>query len=365
MLRPATLQDLDFLVEIENRCFEIDRLSRRNFRHLLTKGNASTWLYIHDEVIIGYVMLLFNKGTSLARLYSIATLPEAQGKGVGRSLVEAAEKVALDNVCAYMRLEIRTDNQASINLFKKLGYRQFGTYEDYYEDHTDALRFEKMLVVHTPANLLPVPHYQQTLDFTCGPASLLMAMKTLDPECDFSRTTELRLWRESTTIFMTSGHGGCGPFGMALAAFKRGFRVELFASENEGLFVDSVRNPEKKEVIRLVNEDFLQEIKRKNIPLSYAKLTIDEIKSKLDSEGIPLILISSYRIYQEKFPHWVVVTGLDDRFIYVHDPFIDWEMGKTFTDCINMPIPIKEFIRMSRYGRSGQRAALILFNSPK
>ncbi|MDH5434927.1 MAG: peptidase C39 family protein, partial [Gammaproteobacteria bacterium] len=76
-------------------------------------------------------------------------------------------------------------------------------------------------------------------------------------------------------------------------------------------------------------------------------------------------LISSYRIYQEKFPHWVVVTGLDDRFIYVHDPFIDWEMGKTFTDCINMPIPIKEFIRMSRYGRSGQRAALILFNSPK
>ena len=42
MIRPATLQDIDALVDIENQCFGSDILSRRNFRYLLTKGHANT-----------------------------------------------------------------------------------------------------------------------------------------------------------------------------------------------------------------------------------------------------------------------------------------------------------------------------------
>jgi hypothetical protein len=38
-----------------------------------------------------------------------------------------------------------------------------------------------------------------------------------------------------------------------------------------------------------------------------------------------LVLISSYRIYGERFPHWVVVTGFDAHYIYVHDPLVDVE----------------------------------------
>ncbi len=363
MIRPATLADIPNLVEIENHCFSTDRISRRSFRHLLTKGHAVTLVFEENRSLLGYVMVLFNSGTSLSRLYSLATIPEARGKGVGAALVKGAEDAAIEQDCAYMRLEIRIDNEASNNLFQKLGYRQFGTYDDYYEDHADAYRYEKMLIQQKPPTLLSVPYYQQTLDFTCGPAALLMAMKTLDPGVEFSRSHELRLWREATTIFMTAGHGGCGPFGMALAVKHRGFDVEIYVSESEGLFVDSVRSEEKKEVIRLVNEDFLQEIEQKKIPLHYARLSIGEIKEKLDAGGVPIILISSYRIYNEKFPHWVVVNGMDDSFIYVHDPYIDVEVGKTLTDCLNMPIAFKEFERMSRYGRSGQRAALII-NKP-
>ena len=32
-----------------------------------------------------------------------------------------------------------------------------------------------------------VPHYAQSLDFTCGPSSLLMVMKALDPAAEFDR----------------------------------------------------------------------------------------------------------------------------------------------------------------------------------
>jgi hypothetical protein len=56
----------------------------------------------------------------------------------------------------------------------------------------------------------------------------------------------------------------------------------------------------------------------------------------------------------------VVVTGFDDRFIYVHDPLVDKDMGKTITDCVNMPILRKDFERMARYGKAAQKAVLIL-----
>ncbi|HEY0633926.1 MAG TPA: peptidase C39 family protein [Gammaproteobacteria bacterium] len=360
MIRHATLDDIDALLEIENVCFETDRISRRSFRHLLSKGHAATIVDDEAGVLRGYTMVLFHAGLSLARLYSIAVAPGFQGQGIGHCLVDAAEQAARDNGCVYMRLEVRRDNAASLAMFRSHGYRQFAILDDYYEDHMEALRFEKMLVPHLSPELAHVPFYEQTLEFTCGPAALLMAMKALDPSIELSRRLEIRLWRESTTVFMTSGHGGCGPYGLALAAQKRGFEVEVFVSDEGALFVDSVRSAEKKEVMRIVQEDFLDEISRKPIAVHYRRITLAELRRQFDEGAIPLVLISSYRIYQEKFPHWVVVTGFDDRFIYAHDPFVDREKGKVRADCINMPILQTEFERMARYGKSGQRSVLII-----
>ena len=91
-------------------------------------------------------------------------------------------------------------------------------------------------------------------------------------------------------------------------------------------------------------------MKISDIDIHYHRLTTEVIVAELDRGSIPIILISSYRIYKEKFPHWVVVTGHDEHFIYVHDPYIDEEIGKTVTDCVNMPIALQEFARMTRYG---------------
>ena len=325
-----------------------------------TKANAVTLVDEEGGRLRGYVLVLFHAGTSLARLYSIAVDDTFRRAGVGRSLVRAAEEAAREHECVYMRLEVRPDNGASIALFQGEGYRQFGIFHDYYEDHAEALRFEKLLIPHLRADLVGVPYYQQTLEFTCGPAALLMAMAALEHKTPTTRQEELRIWRESTTIFMTSGHGGCGPYGLALSAYHRGFGVEIYVNDESALFVDSVRSEEKKEVIRLVQEDFLQEIRAIGIPVHYRRLTVAEMKAQFEEGAIPVVLISSYRIYKEKFPHWMVVTGFDDRFIYVHDPYVDCATGKTATDCMTMPILQKDFDRMARYGKSGQRAALII-----
>ena len=360
MIRPARLQDLEALVAIENRSFDVDRFSRRSFRYLLTKANAETLVYEEQERVLAYVMLLFNTGTSLARLYSLAVDPELRGRGVGSVLIAAAEESAVAHDCIYLRLEVRQDNATAIRLYEKLGYKRIGSLPDYYEDHMEALRHEKLLAPHLEPDMVRVPYYEQTLDFTCGPSALLMAMKVLDPKVELSRLLELRLWRESTTIFMTSGHGGCGPYGMALSAYHRGFDVEVYVKEPGVLFVDSVRNEEKKEVMRLVQEDFIGELAKLPIKLSHRALRVHEIQRIFEAGGMPIVLISSYRIYREKFPHWVVVTGFDEKYIYVHDPYVDYDAGKTATDSINMPILKKDFERMARYGKAGQEAALIL-----
>lgn len=360
LIRHAQHSDVGALLAIENRSFGGDKLSRRSLNHLLKKGNATTLLDESDGTIRGYVLVLYNRGYSLARLYSLVVDRDFRGLGLGLSLLDAAEKDAIENECVIMRLEVRKDNEGAIGLYEKHGYRLFDTVPDYYEDHVEALRFEKNLVPHLKAEMVRAPFYRQTVDFTCGPAALMMAMKAIAPELEINRRLEMRIWRESTTIFMASGLGGCGPFGLALAAYKRGFDVEIYVNDTSALFIDSVRNEQKKEVIRLVQEDQLEEIGELPIRVHHRVVSVNEMFYRFSEGSIPIVLISSYRIYHEKTPHWVVVTGFDERYVYVHDSFVDFEDGKTEADSINMPVLKKDFERMSRYGKAGQKAVLIL-----
>lgn len=362
MIRTATLADVPALDVLEKECFDTDRLSARSFKHLLKRGNASLIVKIDEASgrLCGYSLVLFHRNTFLARLYSFAVAPECRRRGNAGALLEASEAIARERDAVSMRLEVRTDNDAAIAFYTKSGYRPFSTYPDYYEDHMDALRMEKRLVRHLPPDLSPVPYYPQTLEFTCGPACIMMAMKALRPGMNLDRMLELRLWREATTIFMTSGHGGCGPFGLALSAWSRGFEVELHVSDDAGLFTDTVRSEEKKEVIRLVQEDMLNDFAKTDIRIVHYPLSLAEVREHFEAGGIPVVLVSTYRLTGDKAPHWVTVTGFGDHFVYIHEPYVDREEHETETMCMGIPIPLGEFEKMMRYGRTKQYAMLIL-----
>src|SRR5262245_59690281 len=104
-LRAASLDDLNALVELENCCFEFDRLSRRNFQWMINRAKAALIVAEAEGKLLGYVLVQFHQGTSLARLYSIALEERARGIGLGQKLLSAAEKTAIEHDCAYMRLE--------------------------------------------------------------------------------------------------------------------------------------------------------------------------------------------------------------------------------------------------------------------
>jgi ribosomal-protein-alanine acetyltransferase len=366
MIREATLTDIPDLVMLENRCFTSDRLSERSFRHLLTKGNAVLLVDAQGGQLRAYVLVLFHRNTSMARMYSFAVDPAYRGQGLAKALIAAAEHAALGRGMVSMRLEVRADNAAAIGLYQAMGYRDFAVHPDYYEDHMDARRMEKALAPHLAAHRTPVPFFAQTLEFTCGPACLMMAMKALDPKLSLDRMLELRLWREATTIYMTSGHGGCGPYGLALSANHRGFDVAMYVRYDLDMFTDSVRNEEKKEVMRIVSEDFMREVDASPaIRVHERPITLAEMEAGFRRGAIPVVLISSYRLTGDKSPHWVVITGFDARFVYFNEPYVDVEEGETETTCIGIPIPRAEFERMTRYGRSRQYATLMISQRSK
>lgn len=365
VLRDGRLSDISALLVVEAACFDADRLSRRSFHHMLTRGKGRL-LVAEDPSgtlpgLLGYALVLFHEGTSLARLYSLAVMPQGRGRGLGEALVRACEITAADHACVSMRLEVRRDNAGAIALYERLGYRRFKVVPDYYEDHMEALRYEKRIAHAAPSIDLGVPYYAQTTDFTCGPACLLMAMKALGGATPLEPRQELQVWREATTIFMASGHGGCGPFGLSLAAWRRGFRVEAWISEQGPLFANTVRDPEKKKVIELVHHDFAEQVAETDIVVHTEALTAADIAAAVEAGGVPLVLISQWRMYGEKAPHWVVVSGADERFFYANDPDVDEDSHKTSTDCTDVPFPRRDFERMARYGRNRLRAAVILY----
>jgi ribosomal protein S18 acetylase RimI-like enzyme len=147
-LRRGRHGDLAALIAIETAVFRTDQLSRRSLRHFLASPTAA--LIVADdgsERLAGYALVLFPPRSLLARLYSIAVAPHLGRRGLGPLLLAAAEDAAKRHGRRAMRLEVHEHNTRAIARYEKSGYRFFGRHRDYYGDHGDALRFEKLLDV--------------------------------------------------------------------------------------------------------------------------------------------------------------------------------------------------------------------------
>jgi hypothetical protein len=140
----------------------------------------------------------------------------------------------------------------------------------------------------------------------------------------------------------------------------QGFRVEVYVSDEGVHLGESVRSEEKREVMRLVQEDMEEQLQASNVPITIGTITDTEMEAAFSAGAIPLVMISSWQIYGERFPHWVVVTGFDEHFVYVNDPYVDHEQGETALDSIHMPIARERFASMARYGRVKLQAVVFL-----
>jgi [ribosomal protein S18]-alanine N-acetyltransferase len=143
--RVATSADLGPLLELENESFAADRLSRRGYRRLLCRPSATILIAELHAKIAGSAVLLFNRATCVARLYSLAVRPAYRGHGIARALLRAVEAQAVERNCAGLRLEVREDNVAARALYETEGFVAIERLPHFYADRIDALRLELSL----------------------------------------------------------------------------------------------------------------------------------------------------------------------------------------------------------------------------
>lgn len=357
--RKSKNQDINSLLKIEDKCFTSDKISRRSFMAFITKSHDDL-VVVEDKTkgVIGYGLVLYKKGSSLARLYSIAIDPIYKGQGLGQKLLLKLEEYAIKKRTAYLRLEVASQNKSAQALYEKLGYYKFNIKNDYYENHDSALCYEKILMKLPKRKLNKVNFYQQTTEFTCGAASLMMAMNALRPKSKCDQSLEIQIWREATTVFMLSGHGGCGPRGLALAAKRRGFQAEIYLSTKDFIFLNSVRDKKKKEIMKVVQENFQKQIKEEKIPIKTKRVRFELVSQIINDGGIPIVLISSYLLTGTKTPHWIVISGADENFLYFHDPYLD--EGQSPYENQHIPIRRDEFNKISKYGSQQLQSIVVI-----
>lgn len=147
-IRQALVSDVDALCILERNVFDVTRfhlVSKRQFRYLLTKGNAEIWVADDDGSILGAAILFFRKNYAYGRLYSIAVDPSAQGGNVGRALFEAVENRVVAKGLKGMAQEVRADNERLLQRYLKIGYTVYGEEADYYPDGASCIKLRRDL----------------------------------------------------------------------------------------------------------------------------------------------------------------------------------------------------------------------------
>lgn len=146
MFRHAKLQNLESLVELENKCFNYDQLHRHQFRYFMGTGTNDLIVLIDNGDLAGYGLVLYRKNSKISRLYSLAIDPVFQGKGYGLKLLKHLELQAKKRSSFFMSLEVKTTNHQAIKLYEGLGYQKYQVKHHYYQDGGDALCFRKNLI---------------------------------------------------------------------------------------------------------------------------------------------------------------------------------------------------------------------------
>lgn len=145
IVRPATIDDLEAILAIENRAFRKDRFSKRQYTYLLTKANSTVYLLVSGKKTAGTAVMLWRRNSKIGRLYNIAIDPDFQGQSLGAILLEACEAECRKKNYAEISLEVRSDNKGAIRFYRNRGYDITMTLKRYYSDATDGIRMVKKL----------------------------------------------------------------------------------------------------------------------------------------------------------------------------------------------------------------------------
>jgi ribosomal-protein-alanine N-acetyltransferase len=137
IIRKATINDLNGLVEIEKACFDRP-WSKESLAHDLDANPLALVLCAEiNRRIAGYVdvWIIQEEG----HINNVAVHPDFQRMHVGTILMHTLIHVTENKGVLSHTLEVARGNQAAISMYQKFGFQETGVREKYYENGDDAL----------------------------------------------------------------------------------------------------------------------------------------------------------------------------------------------------------------------------------
>jgi ribosomal protein S18 acetylase RimI-like enzyme len=119
-----SLKNIKLLRDLDACCFPED--ARPDYFE-------GTWFMAYwDKTPVGYGCI--DVENNVGHLARIGVLPEARGRGIGQSLIEARMRYALRQGCTVVQTYTHAESVASANNLIKLGFRLYRPDENYYPE---------------------------------------------------------------------------------------------------------------------------------------------------------------------------------------------------------------------------------------
>ena len=128
---PMTPADLDEVLAIE-RCSFPSAWSRGSYERELRSRNSHYFTAHHQGRLLGYVGMWLVLGE--AHITTLAVHPHFRRRGLGSRLLRFLIGEARGGGATKVTLEVRTQNQAAISMYRKSGFEQKGVLRGYYGD---------------------------------------------------------------------------------------------------------------------------------------------------------------------------------------------------------------------------------------
>ena len=128
-LRDMSLGDVSQVMEIERTCFSM-AWRETTFESLLRRTDTDLVVAIAEGTLVGYAVAWTI--VDQAELGNVAVKVDARGRGVGRTLVDAAMDRVRRRGAEECFLEVRESNVLAQGLYQKCGFEVVGRRRKYY-----------------------------------------------------------------------------------------------------------------------------------------------------------------------------------------------------------------------------------------
>jgi len=135
IIRHINMQDIDGILNVENRCFGIP-WSRESFEYEIEENEKARYVVAqYNGNIIGYVGLwkILDEG----HITNVAVLKQFRKMGIATLMLNKLFKEAKEEGINSFTLEVGKTNAIAISLYEKFGFKISGLRKGYYKNTND------------------------------------------------------------------------------------------------------------------------------------------------------------------------------------------------------------------------------------